>query len=363
MGFFGRLSGFVRAPSISGYFSGRTKGGTPQNKAFAINFGEPESVIDNDMTSYLGTHMDHREFYEPPINKQGLANTRFANGFHGRMPYFRRDRLLNLFEPSALLTRQQLGLCIEDLLVTADTYLHIEYNAFGSPIRLTYLPSIYMRLRPVGAKGGYRYCYVQNNGEVRLNFYEHEIIHIKQDDLRQSLYGVPEYYGAIQSVLLNEAATLFRRRYFINGAHLGSLFLSTSAMLKPRDEQLIKEKISKSKGLGNFRSMFLHMPGHQKASDIFNVVPVGDVATRDEFEKIKNLTDHDISAAWGTREEVVGIMPKVVGGTGDIDKLHQWDYEVKTLPLINLFLDNINQRLTKATKISFAEPTFIVQQS
>jgi capsid portal protein len=92
---------------------------------------------------------------------------------------------------------------------------------------------------------------------------------------------------------------------------------------------------------------------------VFNVVPVGDVATRDEFEKIKNITDHDISTAWGTRPEVAGIMPTAVGGTGDIDKLHYWDYEVKTKPLINLVLEKINERLNKVNRISFAEPTFI----
>ena len=168
---------------------------------------------------------------------------------------------------------------------------------------------------------------------------------------------MPEYYGAIQSVLLNEAATLFRRKYYINGAHLGSLFISTSQALKPADERAIAEKIRRSKGVGNWRSMFLHLPGHaQKATDVFNVVPVGDVATKDEFKAIKQITDQDISAAWGTRPEVAGIMPETVGGTGDLEKLHAMDYENKSLPLINLVSDALNERLPPRLQVSFAKP-------
>jgi len=328
---------------------------TTNGNAFAISFDDPESVLENDMTSYLGTFLyQEQDYYQPPICKASLAKTRFANGFHGRMPYFRRDRVLNLYEDNRLISRKELGLVIENLLVTGDAFVGVVYNALNQIIAMYNLPSVYMRVRPRNSKKGYRFCYVQN-GEVTANFYEHEVIHIKQDDLNQSIYGIPEYFGAIQSILLNEAATLFRRKYFINGAHLGSLFLSTSNQLKAADEKLIAQRIKQSKGLGNFRSMFLHLPGMQKASDVFTVVPVGDVATRDEFEKIKNISDHDISAAWGTRPEVAGIMPNALGGTGDIDKLHWWDYETKTQPLINLVANTINKRLSTRNKLSFAQ--------
>ena len=334
-------------------------GSDSAQSGLVLDFGEPESVTSE--VEYLSTCLFTRneapEYYIPPISKLGLAKMRFANGYHSRMPIFRRDKVINLFEKSPILERRELGLMIENLLVTADCYIGIIFNGLNQPIKLYALPSVYMRIKPKEAKGGYRYCQVNQLGEIVHQFYDHEVIHISQDDLRTNLYGVPEYYGSIQSVLLNEAATLFRRKYYINGAHLGSLFISTSQALKPKDEEAISKKIRQSKGVGNWRSMFLHMPGHaQKASDVFNVVPVGDVATKDEFKAIKEITGREICAAWGTREEVAGISPEAIGGTGDLEKLHALDYENKSLPIINRFLDAINAHLQPSRKIKFKEP-------
>ena len=334
---------------------------------FIVDFGEPESVLNNDPTPYLGTFLHPKlEYYTPPIDKAGLAKTRWANGFHSRMPGFRRDKLLNLFEyqpntRNMALTRQELGLIVDNLLVSADAYVGITYNSFQQVMDLYCLPSVYMRKMAPGAKGGFAFCLLNKANEIVDKFYEHEVIQLTQKDLLQSIYGIPEYYGAIQSILLNEAATLFRRKYYINGAHLGSLFISTSQSLKPEDEKAIADKIRKSKGVGNWRSMFLHLPaaggGHnQKASDVFNVVPVGDVATKDEFKIISEMTNRAISAAWGTRPEIAGISPEVVGGTGDIEKLHAMDYEHKTLPLINLVADTLNARLPPRLQLKFKQP-------
>ena len=40
-----------------------------------------------------------------------------------------------------------------------------------------------------------------------------------EPDVNQELYGLPEYLSALNSAWLNEAATLFRRKYYQNGAH------------------------------------------------------------------------------------------------------------------------------------------------
>lgn len=343
----------------------KTYNATPdQSGVFAIDIGEPESVLEHDITPYLGTFLHHQqEYYEPPISKTGLAKIRTANGFHSRMPLFRRDKVLNLYQVpkrNKLISRRELGVVLENLLVIGEAYVGKVRNRMGQLVGLVSMNAVFMRLKPDGSKGGYRYCYVRD-GQIIQQFRDEDVIHLKQEDLLQGIYGMPEYFGAIQSILLNEAATLFRRKYFINGAHLGSLFISTSQSLKPKDEKAITEKIRQSKGVGNFRSMFLHLPSHgHKATDVFNVVPVGDVATRDEFKTIKNITDRDISAAWGTRQEVAGIAPETVGGTGDIDKLFALDYENKTLPLINFVADEINEHLPDRLALGFDVPTSLV---
>jgi DNA polymerase-3 subunit beta len=44
------------------------------------------------------------------------------------------------------------------------------------------------------------------------------MFHLQQPDVAQEIYGLPEWLSALQSALLNENATLFRRRYYLNGA-------------------------------------------------------------------------------------------------------------------------------------------------
>ena len=47
------------------------------------------------------------------------------------------------------------------------------------------------------------------------------LFQLAETDLTQEIYGVPDWLGALQSGLLNESATIFRRRYFANGSHAG----------------------------------------------------------------------------------------------------------------------------------------------
>ena len=47
------------------------------------------------------------------------------------------------------------------------------------------------------------------------------VFHLLEPDINQELYGMPEYLSALNSAWLNESATLFRRKYYQNGAHAG----------------------------------------------------------------------------------------------------------------------------------------------
>ncbi len=72
-------------------------------------------------------------------------------------------------------------------------------------------------------------------------------------------------------MLLNEDATLFRRRYYRNGAHMGYVFYSSSISLEADDRDRIRSAIEGSKGIGNFRNMFLHIPnGREKDVQILS---------------------------------------------------------------------------------------------
>lgn len=319
---------------------------------FVLEFGEPESVITDSFADYLGVFLGDGEYYSPPVSKKGLVQLLRANAYHGRMPSYRAGQVLRYIEANSIIPHLELEKLVLDYLVTGELYAYVENNRLGAPLAISHLLSTYCRIRPQGKQA--KFAYLAPGSVKALDYDEDEVIHICQPDLLQGIYGIPAYFGALHAILLNEAATLFRRKYYRNGAHVGSVFVTTSAALKPADERAIADKIKQSKGIGNFRSMYLHLPGQQKAQDVINIIPVGDVATRDEFAKIKEWTQADISAAWGTRPEVAGIMPETTGSTGDIDKLVEIDFWNNTFPILQK-LDAFNNYLPKGKKLIFKQ--------
>ena len=200
-----------------------------------------------------------------------------------------------------------------------------------------------------------QYCMLNVDGS-RTDFEVGEVIHIKNYDVSQTIYGLPSYLGAIQSMLLNEDATLFRRRYYMNGAHVGYIFYSAAASLTTKDKNSIRDAVKSAKKLGNFRNLFLHIPnGREK--DI-QIIPVGDFSTKDELQKIKNISRDDIIAAHRIPPALASIVPaEARGGYGDIEKSDKV-YEKNEIEPLRNHLAQINDYLAAKWRISFAPPEY-----
>ncbi len=67
-------------------------------------------------------------------------------------------------------------------------------------------------------------------------------------------------FGAVQSAVLNEAATLFRRRYYANGSHAGFILYVTDPAQHEEDIEAMRDQFIKSKGVGNFKNLFYYRP-------------------------------------------------------------------------------------------------------
>lgn len=91
-------------------------------------------------------------------------------------------------------------------------------------------------------------------------FTKGSIFHLMEPDLNQEIYGLPEYLSAIPSTLLNESATLFRRKYYINGSHAGFIMYMTDAAQNQEDVNNIRQAMKSAKGPGNFRNLFMYSP-------------------------------------------------------------------------------------------------------
>lgn len=228
-----------------------------------------------------------------------------------------------------------------DYMVFGEAYFYRVPNSFGQILELQHLMAINMRVK---VTGGYRMLLPDNKFE---DFEEHEIEHVMDYDVEQNIYGIPDYLGGLQALLLNEAATLFRRRYYSNGAHAGYIFYTNDPDMTEEDENELRAQISASKGVGNFRSMFVNIPGG--AENAIKIIPIGDFQAKDELEKVKNITRNDVIAAWRMNPALAGIIPENTGGFGDIEKIDRVYTSNEILPICQLF-NQANQYLREDRK-------------
>lgn len=155
---------------------------------------------------------------------------------------------------------------------------------------------------------------------------EHEfepgtVFHLREADLHQEVYGLPEWISALQSALLNESATLFRRKYYENGSHASFILYMNDAAQNEADVDSLRKALKDSKGPGNFRNLFVYSPNGKK--DGLQIIPVSEVTAKDEFNSIKNQTRDDVLASLRIPPQLMGIVPQNAGGFGSIREAAQ----------------------------------------
>ncbi|UVC28831.1 phage portal protein [Pantoea sp. SOD02] len=287
--------------------------GSPAAEAFT--FGDPVPVLDRrELLDYVEcVVMD--KWYEPPVSFDGLARTFRAAVHHSSPINVKRNILTSTFIPHPLLSQQAFSRFVQDYLVFGNAYLEKRTNRLGGVLAL----------EPALAKFTRRgtdldtYWFVQYGMNTQpYEFTKGSVFHLMEPDLNQEVYGLPEYLSAIPSTLLNESATLFRRKYYLNGSHAGFIMYMTDAAQNQEDVNNIRQAMKSAKGPGNFRNLFMYSPNGKK--DGIQIIPLSEVAAKDEFLNIKNVSRDDMMAAHRVPPQMMGIMPNNVGGFGDVEK-------------------------------------------
>lgn len=278
----------------------------------AFTFGDPMPVLDQrDLLGYIQC-LDNGRWYETPISFDGLAKTFRSSPHHSSSIYVKRNLLVSLFKPHKLLDRAEFSRLALDYLIFGNAYLERIDSVGGRPMKLRHALTRFVRR---GLEDG-RYWWV-NGVRQEQEFKRGALWHLIEPDINQEVYGLPEYIGAIQSSLLNESATLFRRKYYLNGSHAGYILYINDAAQEKDDIDKIREAMKASKGPGNFKNLFLYSPNGKK--DGVQVIPISEVAAKDEFLGIKDATRDDVLAAHRVPPQLLGIVPKNAGGFGSIE--------------------------------------------
>ncbi|STQ74591.1 phage portal protein [Grimontia hollisae] len=305
--------------------------------ASAYSFSSSFETVDANswLTEYselVYNEMD--DYWEPPINPEGLAQLANANAYHGSLLIARSNYVAGRFKGGGNIRRHLFQRFARDYTQFGHGALLKLRDRLGRVMGFFPLPGMYIRKRRNGD------VWLLERDDKKRLYKAKDVIWLAQYDPKQQVYGLPDYVGGLQSSLLNKDATLFRRRYYKNGAHMGFIFYSTDPKLKDEDEKMMKEAIASSKGVGNFRSMYINIPnGHEKG---IQLIPVGDIATKDEFERIKNITAQDILVSHRFPPGKGGIVPTNTAGFGDPEKVGREYLRDEIIPVCELMMDEIN---------------------
>ncbi|WP_139539395.1 phage portal protein [Klebsiella spallanzanii] len=300
------------------------KADAPQPMAFT--FGEPSAVLDRrDILDYLEC-VNNGRWYEPPVSFNGLAKSLRAAVHHSSPIYVKRNILASTFMPHTLLSQQDFSRFALDFLVFGNAFLELRKSITGRPLKLETSPAKYTRR---GIEDNV-YWWVPTFDQPHP-FAPDSVFHLLEPDINQELYGMPEYLSALNSAWLNEAATLFRRKYYQNGAHAGYIMYVTDAAQSSTDVESLRDAMRNSKGLGNFKNLFFYAPNGK--SDGIKIVPLSEVATKDDFFNIKKVSAADLLDAHRIPFQLMGGKPENVGSLGDIEKVAKVFVRNELIPL------------------------------
>lgn len=327
-----RMSGREAETAASGAIVASASGGRVE----AFTFGDPEPVLDRRQLLDMLECWHNSRWYEPPISLQGLSRAFLASPHHSSAIILKRNMLAASLEPTPLMSRAAFAAAVQDYLVFGNAYLEAKRNRLGGVLRIEHALAKYMR-RGVDLD---TYWWVPKVTEENA-FAPGTICHLRAPCLDQEIYGVPEYLSALQAALLNESATLFRRRYYLNGSHAGFILYATGSFAEG-DIDRMRQALKDAKGPGNFRNMFVHAPDGK--NDGIKLLPIAEVGAKDEFLGIKNTTRDDVLAAHRVPPQLLGIVPANAGGFGDVTKATDAFFELEIEPLQAVFLE-VNDQL------------------
>jgi capsid portal protein len=141
--------------------------------------------------------------------------------------------------PHPLLSRQDFSRFVLDYLVFGNAFLEKREHDTASHEAETLTGQIHPR-------GVWRMAFTGIVGFLYPRSCAGSVFHLLEPDINQELYGMPEYLSALNSAWLNESATLFRRKYYQNGAHAGYIMYVTDAA-QSTDVEALREAMRSSK--------------------------------------------------------------------------------------------------------------------
>lgn len=314
----------------------------------AFSFGDPEPVDRLSLLDYMQVVYNGR-WYEPPVLPKGLADMTRMSPHHSSAINVKRNLLVAAFEPTSYLSVAEFSAFATDYVTFGNAYFQRIKALSGRLLQLKRSPAMYTRRGKDGA-----FWFVPLTAPAWA-FEIDSVVHLLDTDVTQEVYGVPEYLAALHAAMLNRSATMFRRRYYDNGSHAGFILYVSDPAQSPADIDAMRDALKKSKGPGNFRNLFMYSPNGKK--DGIQLIPISEVAAKDDFAAIKNTSRDDILAAHRVPPQLLGVVPVNAGGFGDIATASEV-FKTNEIEPLKMRLLGLNDELG-VRAIKFREPVVV----
>lgn len=300
--------------------------------AQVFSFGDTESVLDRrELAQYFEIWHNGR-WYEPPLPMGKLAQTFNMAPYHRSAVALKVNLLVAQQIPSRWLDANSFERFALDFVQMGNGYLEWVPNMAGRLAKIDHAPAIHTR---AGVEPDVYWFVNGPMGNIH-QFQRGHIFHLQQPDVAQEVYGMPEWLSALQAGLLSENATLFRRRYYLNGAHAGFVFYVSEPLADQKTVDQLEDKLRSAKGVGNFKNVLVYIPKGKK--DGIQIMPIADVTAKDEFSSVKNISRDDMLAAHRTPPQLIGVIPQNNGGLGSVKDARDAYYETEIVPIATRML-------------------------
>ncbi len=294
---------------------------TYQEKPHIFTFGKVETITNRRQLLDYGATYYNGKWWEPVCNYQTLAGLLHLTPYHESAIDAWCNIVSGTLIPSQtkangkrILKKKTMLKGMKDYRTFGNAYFYLRRSRDNRVIAVEHLPALYMRR----GKQENEFYYLHQESPAYLleepnwTHYDRDIVHIKRYDVRQEIYGVPGYLGALDAAYLNRESTLLKRQFFVNGAHLGFVFVLTSAEILDEDVTAIEDALKDAKG--DFGNLFVHIPGEKEGA--VKIIPIGDIASKDDFWNVKMSSREDVLAQHRVPLVLMSIMPQNTSGLG-----------------------------------------------
>lgn len=304
------------------------------NDVKVYSFGGVEAITEQDLWGYFfSSYFADGGYYEPLFPYRQLIRARKMQPLHESALDFKGNIYSAVFKENKYLSAEDFSFFIQDYHTFLNAYLQAVRSPLGNIVGFRRLLAYYIRR---GKKPG-EYYDLSSGEPVLIK----DVIHFKGYSATQNIYGDPNYLAGVLSINLNYESRLFRTRYYKNGSHAGFI-LSVTGERSDEAHDVIERGLKDIKQSNQFKNILVSIPGGNKES--LQLLPLSDIAAKDEFYTIKTLSDDDVASIHRVPLILLSIQPKTAGGFGKPSEAAQNYYITEMTPLINR-LKSLNQKI------------------